>query len=39
MFLDVLRRRNSALIEQAIMLHQGGRIPADLSPENSSRLR
>lgn len=29
MFLDVLRRRNPALIEQAIMLHQGGRIPAN----------
>lgn len=29
MFLDVLRRRNPTLIEQAIALHQGGRIPAN----------
>ncbi len=29
MFLDVLRRRNPALIEQAIALHQAGRIPAN----------
>ena len=29
MFLDVLRRRNPQLIEQAIALHQAGRIPAN----------
>jgi predicted amino acid racemase len=29
MFLNVLRRRNPALIEQAIALHQAGRIPAN----------
>jgi len=29
MFLDVLRRRNPQLIEQAIVLHQAGRIPAN----------
>ena len=29
MFLDVLRRRNPALIEAAIRLHQEGRIPAN----------
>ena len=29
MFLDVLRRRNPTLIEQAIALHQSGRIPAN----------
>ena len=29
MFLDVLRRRNPRLIEQAIALHQAGRIPAN----------
>lgn len=29
MFLDVLRRRNPALIEAAIRLHQAGRIPAN----------
>jgi predicted amino acid racemase len=29
MFLNVLRRRNPALIEQAISLHQAGRIPAN----------
>ena len=28
-FLDVLRRRNPALIEAAIALHQTGRIPAN----------
>src|SRR5262245_40098409 len=29
MFLEVLRRRNPKLIEQAIALHQAGRIPAN----------
>lgn len=29
MFLDVLRRRNPTLIEQAIALHQAGHIPAN----------
>lgn len=29
MFLDVLRRRNPALIEAAIALHQAGRLPAN----------
>jgi predicted amino acid racemase len=29
MFLDVVRRRNPRLIEQAIALHQAGRIPAN----------
>ena len=29
MFLDVLRRRNPVLIEQAIALHQAGRLPAN----------
>ena len=29
MFLDLLRRRNPRLIEQAIALHQAGRIPAN----------
>lgn len=29
MFLDVLRRRNPTLIEQAIAMHQAGRIPAN----------
>src|SRR5579862_2075859 len=29
MFLDVLRRRNPQLIEQAIALHQAGRLPAN----------
>ncbi|MBV9750398.1 MAG: alanine racemase [Acetobacteraceae bacterium] len=29
MFLDVIRRRNPALIEQAITLHQAGAIPAN----------
>ena len=29
MFLDVLRRRNPRLIEQAIALHQAGKIPAN----------
>ncbi len=29
MFLEVLRRRNPALIEQAIVLHQSGRLPAN----------
>jgi predicted amino acid racemase len=29
MFLDVIRRRNPRLIEQAIALHQAGRIPAN----------
>src|SRR3954471_399922 len=29
MFLDVLRRRNPKLIEQAIALHQSGKIPAN----------
>src|SRR5215470_11100697 len=29
MFLEVLRRRNPALIEQAIALHQAGLIPAN----------
>ena len=29
MFLDVLRRRNPALVEAAIALHQAGRIPAN----------
>ena len=29
MFLDVLRRRNPKLIEQAIALHQAGKIPAN----------
>src|SRR5215207_8606152 len=46
MFLDVLRRRNSRLIEQAIALHQAGRIPAntyvldlDAVEANASTLR
>ena len=29
MFLDLIRRRNPALVEQAIALHQAGRLPAD----------
>lgn len=29
MFLDVLRRRNPALIEAAIVLHQAGKLPAN----------
>ena len=29
MFLDVLRRRNPGLVEQAIALHQSGAIPAN----------
>jgi len=29
MFLDLIRRRNPALIEQAIALHQQGRLPAN----------
>jgi len=29
MFLDLIRRRNPALIEQAIALHQAGRLPAN----------
>ena len=29
MFLDVLRRRNPQLIEQAIALHQAGKLPAN----------
>jgi predicted amino acid racemase len=29
MFLDLIRRRNPALIEQAIALHQSGRLPAN----------
>ena len=29
MFLDLIRRRNSALVEQAIALHQAGRLPAN----------
>lgn len=29
MFLDALRRRNPGLIEQAIVLHQAGKIPAN----------
>lgn len=29
MFLDVLRRRNPALIEQAVALHQAGQLPAN----------
>ena len=29
MFLDVLRRRNPALIEAAIALHQAGALPAN----------
>ena len=29
MFLDVIRRRNPRLIEQAIALHQAGHIPAN----------
>jgi predicted amino acid racemase len=29
MFLDVIRRRNPALIEQTIALHQAGRLPAN----------
>ena len=27
MFLDLIRRRNPSLIEQAIALHQAGEIP------------
>ena len=29
MFLDLIRRRNPALIEQSIALHQAGKIPAN----------
>jgi len=29
MFLDLIRRRNPALIEQAIALHQAGKVPAN----------
>lgn len=29
MFLDVIRRRNPALVEQAIALHQAGKLPAN----------
>jgi predicted amino acid racemase len=29
MFLDLIRRRNPALIEQSIVLHQAGRLPAN----------
>src|SRR5665213_905862 len=29
MFLDLIRRRNPALVEQAIALHQAGRLPAN----------
>jgi len=29
MFLDLIRRRNPKLIEQAIALHQGGKLPAN----------
>ena len=29
MFLDVLRRRNPQSIEQAIALHQAGKLPAN----------
>ena len=29
MFLDVIRRRNPRLIEQAIALHQFGQLPAN----------
>ncbi len=29
MFLDIIRRRNPALIEQAIALHQAGKLPAN----------
>ena len=29
MFLDLIRRRNPALIEQAIVLHQAGKLPAN----------
>ena len=29
MFLDLIRRRNPRLIEQAIALHQAGRLPAN----------
>src|ERR1700744_6308011 len=29
MFLDLIRRRNPALIEQAIALHQAGKLPAN----------
>jgi predicted amino acid racemase len=29
MFLDLIRRRNPALVEQAIALHQDGRLPAN----------
>ena len=29
MFLDLIRRRNPALIEQAIALHQSGKLPAN----------
>ncbi len=45
MFLDVLRRRNPALIEQAIALHQAGSLPAnayvidlDAVEENARRI-
>ncbi|MCB8881439.1 alanine racemase [Acidisoma cellulosilytica] len=46
MFLDVLRRRNPALIEQAIAFHQAGQIPAnsyvidlDAVAENASIIK
>ena len=29
MFLDLVRRRNPRLIEQAIALHQAGKLPAN----------
>ena len=29
MFLDLIRRRNPALVEQAIALHQAGKLPAN----------
>src|SRR4051794_19665787 len=29
MFLDLIRRRNPALIEQSIALHQAGKLPAN----------
>jgi hypothetical protein len=31
MFLDLIRRRNPQLIEQAISLHQQGKLPANVS--------
>jgi predicted amino acid racemase len=45
MFLDLLRRRNAALIEQSIALHQAGKLPAntyvvdlDAVEENSRQI-